>query len=191
TAPELRATSAMALVVTGHPAALTICVGLLVDPEPTARTGGIRGLVASGRPDVALLLRFVALRGDDDPGVLAEAFAGLLGFGADRRGAPPLRPRRRLAAPRERRTRRTASCPARPATRELSHSVRRRRAAPGCKFCGFCSIKFVDWIVPGAFNPVECATFSCGTPDALSGTDRFRLGGLGRGHRGLAFETWS
>jgi len=83
TAPELRATSAMALVVTGHPAALTICVGLLVDPEPTARAGGIRGLVASGRPDVALLLRFLALRGDDEPGVLAEAFAGLLGFGAD------------------------------------------------------------------------------------------------------------
>src|SRR2546429_8414029 len=83
TAPELRATSAMALVVTGHPAALTICVGLLVDPEPTARAGGIRGLVASGRPDVALLLRFVALRGDDDPGVLAEVFGGLLGFGAD------------------------------------------------------------------------------------------------------------
>src|SRR2546426_3809056 len=36
TAPELRATSAMGLVVTGHPAALTVCVGLLVDPEPTA-----------------------------------------------------------------------------------------------------------------------------------------------------------
>src|SRR3989454_2633321 len=83
TAPELRATSAMGLVVTGHPAALTVCVGLLVDPEPTARAGGIRGLVASGRPDVALLLRFLALRGDDDPGVLAEAFSGLLGFSAD------------------------------------------------------------------------------------------------------------
>src|SRR2546426_3639161 len=36
TAPELRATRAMALVVAGHPAALAICVGLLVDPEPTA-----------------------------------------------------------------------------------------------------------------------------------------------------------
>ena len=83
TAPELRATSAMGLVVTGHPAALTVCVGLLVDPEPTARAGGIRGLVASGRPDVALLLRFLALRGDDEPGVLAEAFSGLLGFSAD------------------------------------------------------------------------------------------------------------
>ena len=40
TAPELRATSAMALVVIGHPAALTICVNLLVDPEPAARAGG-------------------------------------------------------------------------------------------------------------------------------------------------------
>ena len=38
--------------------------------------------VVTGHP-AALLLRFLALRGDDDPGVLAEAFAGLLGFGAD------------------------------------------------------------------------------------------------------------
>ncbi len=83
TAPELRATSAMALVVTGHPAALTTCVRLLVDPEPAARAGGIRGLAASGRLDLALLLRFVVLRGDDDPGVLAEAFAGLLALSAD------------------------------------------------------------------------------------------------------------
>jgi HEAT repeat protein len=67
--------------VTGHPAALTVCVGLLVDREPTARAGGIRGLVASGRPDVALLLRFLALRGDADPGVLADAFAGLVALG--------------------------------------------------------------------------------------------------------------
>jgi HEAT repeat protein len=83
TATELRATSALALVVTGHPAALTICVGLLVDREPVARAGGIRALVASGRPDIALLLRLVALRGDDDPGVLAEAFAGLLVLSVD------------------------------------------------------------------------------------------------------------
>src|SRR5438093_875035 len=48
-----------------------------------ARAGGIRGLVASGRPDVALLLRFLARRGDDEPGVLAEAFSGLLGLSAD------------------------------------------------------------------------------------------------------------
>jgi HEAT repeat protein len=82
TAPELRATCAMALVATGHPAALTTCVDLLVDPEPAARAGGIRGLVASGRPDVALLLRLLALRGDGDPGVLAEVFAGLLTLSA-------------------------------------------------------------------------------------------------------------
>ncbi len=83
TAPELRAISAMALVVTEHPAALTICVGLLVDPEPAARAGGLRGLAASGRPDVALLMRLFALRGDADPGVLAEAFAALLALSPD------------------------------------------------------------------------------------------------------------
>lgn len=83
TAAELRATSAMALVVTGHPAALPVCVGLLVHPEPAARAGGLRALAASGRRDLALLLRFFALRGDDDPGVLAEAFAGLLALSGD------------------------------------------------------------------------------------------------------------
>jgi len=83
TAPELRATSAMGLVVTEHPAALTTCVGLLVDPEPAARAGGLRALAASGRPDIALLMRLFALRGDADPGVLAEAFAGLLALAPD------------------------------------------------------------------------------------------------------------
>jgi HEAT repeat protein len=83
TAPELRATSAMALVVIGHPAALTICVNLLVDPEPAARAGGLRGLTASGRPDVALLMRLFALRGDVDPGVLADAFVALLALSSD------------------------------------------------------------------------------------------------------------
>ena len=83
TAPELRATSAMALVVIGHSAALTICVDLLVDPEPAARAGGLRGLAASGRPDVALLMRLFALRGDHDPGVLADAFVALLALSSD------------------------------------------------------------------------------------------------------------
>ena len=71
TAAELRAMSAMALVITEHPAALPTCVALLVDREPVVRAGAIRALVASGRPDIALLLRLVALRGDADPGVLA------------------------------------------------------------------------------------------------------------------------
>ena len=83
TAAELRAMSAMALVVTEHPAALSTCVGLLVDREPVTRAGAIRALVASGRPDMALLLRLLALRGDDDPGVLAEAFAGVLVLSLD------------------------------------------------------------------------------------------------------------
>jgi HEAT repeat protein len=78
TAAELRAISAMALVVTEHPAALTTAVDLLVDPEPVARAGALRALAASGRPDVALLIRFFVLRGDEEPGVLADAFSGLL-----------------------------------------------------------------------------------------------------------------
>ena len=83
TAPELRATSAIALVLTGNPAALTICVNLLVDPEPVARAGGLRGLTATGRPDVALLMRLFVLRGDVEPGVLAEAFVALLALSSD------------------------------------------------------------------------------------------------------------
>jgi HEAT repeat protein len=96
TAAELRAVCALALVVTGHPAALATGVALLVDPEPATRAGGVRALAASGRPDVALVLQLVALRGDPDPGVLAEAFAGLLDLAAsdpvpfivERLGAP-------------------------------------------------------------------------------------------------------
>src|SRR5262245_44167304 len=87
TAPELRATRAMALVATGHPAAPAIRVDLLVDSEPVARAGGLRGLTASGRPDVALLMRLLVLRGQDEPGVLAEAFVGLLALSSD--GAAP------------------------------------------------------------------------------------------------------
>ena len=83
TAAELRAASAMALVVTEHPAGLASAVDLLVDPERAARAGGLRALMASGRPDVALLMRLFALRGDPDPGVIAEAFAGLLALATD------------------------------------------------------------------------------------------------------------
>jgi HEAT repeat protein len=78
TAAELRGTSAMALVVTEHPEALTVCVDLLVDPEPAARAGALRALGASARADVATVLRLFVLRGEDEPGVLAEAFAALL-----------------------------------------------------------------------------------------------------------------
>jgi HEAT repeat protein len=83
TAAALRATSAMALVVTEHPAALGLSVNLLADPEPVARAGGLRALTASGRPDVALVMRLYVLRGDAEPGVLAEAFVGLLALSAD------------------------------------------------------------------------------------------------------------
>jgi HEAT repeat protein len=78
TAAELRATSGLALVATAHPDALAVCVALLVDPAPMTRGGALRALGMSGRPDVALALRLFVLRGDDDPDVLAEAFAALL-----------------------------------------------------------------------------------------------------------------
>jgi HEAT repeat protein len=78
TAADLRGVSALALVVSEHPQALAVCVDLLVDPESAARAGAARALGASARPDVALTLRLFALRGDRDPGVLAEAFASLM-----------------------------------------------------------------------------------------------------------------
>jgi hypothetical protein len=78
TAAELRGLSALALVTTGHPAALAVCVDLLVDPEGDARAGALRALAASARPDAALVARLFALRGEAEPGVLAEAFASLI-----------------------------------------------------------------------------------------------------------------
>lgn len=78
TAVELRGISVMALVVSEHPAALSVCVDLLVDREPEARAGALRALGASGHPDVALVLRHFVLRGEREPGVLAEAFAALI-----------------------------------------------------------------------------------------------------------------
>ena len=83
TAVELRGISAMALVTTQHPAALPVCVDLLVDREPEARAGALRALGASGRPDVALVLRHFVLRGEREPGVLAEAFGGLIVLAPD------------------------------------------------------------------------------------------------------------
>jgi hypothetical protein len=70
----------MALVTTGHPASLTTCIDLLADREADARAGALRALGASGRADVALAVRLFALRGEAEPGVLAEAFAALMGL---------------------------------------------------------------------------------------------------------------
>ena len=86
----------MALVATEPPEALTVCVDLLVDPEPAARAGALRALGASARAEGAMVLRLFVLRGEGEPGVLAEAFAALLAlaaaesvpFVAERLGSP-------------------------------------------------------------------------------------------------------
>lgn len=49
------------------------------------------------------------------------------------------------------------------------------RGGAGMQILQLYSIKFVERIAPAAFNPSECAAFSCGTSDALLGTDRSRL----------------
>jgi len=57
-------------------------IALSVTPEYLVKVGLLdRAPDASG--DVALLLRLVALQGDRDPGVLADALAGLLALSAD------------------------------------------------------------------------------------------------------------
>jgi HEAT repeat protein len=83
TAVELRGICAMALVTTEHPAALAVCVDLLVDREPDARAGALRALGVSGRADMALVVRLFVLRGESEPSVLAEAFASLIRLAAD------------------------------------------------------------------------------------------------------------
>ena len=80
TAAALRGASAEGLVAMRHPDALARCVDLLVDREPAARLGALRALGASGRPDVALAVRLLLLRGDPAPEVTAGAFAVLLGL---------------------------------------------------------------------------------------------------------------
>lgn len=77
-AAPLRGLCARGLARMGHPDALLECVTLLADPEIAARTGAIRAIADSGRPDGVLLLRLKALMGDKEIEVTGECFAGLL-----------------------------------------------------------------------------------------------------------------
>jgi hypothetical protein len=83
-AAKLRALCALALVRTSHPEALVAVTELLADKQAYARMGAIRALATNGGEAGALLLRFKAVSGDDDPGVLAECFLGLLTTDLDR-----------------------------------------------------------------------------------------------------------
>lgn len=77
-AAPLRGLCARGLARMGHPDALLECVTLLADPEIPARTGAIRAIADSGRPDGVLLLRLKTLLGDKETDVTGECFAALL-----------------------------------------------------------------------------------------------------------------
>jgi hypothetical protein len=77
-AAPLRGLCARGLARMGHPDALLECVNLLADPEIAARTGAVRAIADSGRPDGVLLLRLKTLVGDKEIDVTGECFAALL-----------------------------------------------------------------------------------------------------------------
>jgi HEAT repeat protein len=77
-AAPLRGLCARGLARMGHPDALLECVTLLADPEIAARTGAVRAVTDSGRPDGVLLLRLKTLLGDQEIEVTGECFGGLL-----------------------------------------------------------------------------------------------------------------
>jgi len=77
-AAELRAHCAVGLAATAVREIMSDLADLLADPEPVARSGAIRAIAASGRVEGPALLRFKARLGDDDGGVLGEAYAALL-----------------------------------------------------------------------------------------------------------------
>ena len=77
-AAPLRGACARGLARMGHPGALLECVSLLADPEIPARTGAVRAIADSGRPDGILLLRLKALLGDQEVEVIGECFTALL-----------------------------------------------------------------------------------------------------------------
>ena len=83
-AAKLRALSAQGLLRTRYPEALAEVVPLLVDREPAARMGAVRGLAANGGEAGALLLRLKVLTGDSEPAVLGDCFGGLLASAPDK-----------------------------------------------------------------------------------------------------------
>ncbi|HEY1732322.1 MAG TPA: HEAT repeat domain-containing protein [Terriglobales bacterium] len=78
TAATLRGRSAQGLLRTRYPDAIAMVLDLLVDPEPPARLGAIRGLALNGGQVGPLLLRLKVLTGDADPEIVSECFSALL-----------------------------------------------------------------------------------------------------------------
>jgi hypothetical protein len=77
TAPPLRALCGIGLVQVGAADALDHVAVLLADPEPDARLGAVRALVACGALATPLL-RYKALQEEPQPLVIAECLSGLM-----------------------------------------------------------------------------------------------------------------
>jgi hypothetical protein len=88
TAAELRGVSAIGLARMAHPDALREAVRLLSDKTAETRTGALRALADSGKPEAELVLRYKADCGDRKPEVEAECFAALLRLGPRSRAVP-------------------------------------------------------------------------------------------------------
>ena len=83
-AAKLRAVCARGLLRTRYPERIAEVVQLLVDREPTARSGAVRALASNGGEAGAWLLRLKVLTGDQEAEVLGECFAGLLAAAPDK-----------------------------------------------------------------------------------------------------------
>lgn len=83
-AAELRGLCALGLVMVRDPQMMEQSTDLLADDAPTARIGAVRALAYSGREDAALVLRFKAQTGDDEPDVIAECFTALFQLAPER-----------------------------------------------------------------------------------------------------------
>lgn len=83
-AVELRSVCAMALARLSPLDVLDELAELLADPERAARAAAARAIGCTGQPGGGPLLRYKALRGDDDPLVLTESLASLLALDGER-----------------------------------------------------------------------------------------------------------
>ncbi len=83
TADTLRAQCGLALARLGHPETLFELAALLMDPEVQPRRTAVQAFAHLEGPEAELLLRTKALAGDDEPDVMADCFAGLMGVAGD------------------------------------------------------------------------------------------------------------
>ncbi len=78
-AAPLRGGSAFGLVRVNHPDILLLLADLLADPDKVARSAAATALGGTGAPAAIPLLRFKARVGDEEPEVVAECLAALMG----------------------------------------------------------------------------------------------------------------